>query len=77
MNKNYWLIFVAVVALLAYLKYDYDKRNKEKQRVEQLNQQISDGAASMSNQASKDFNNGYGESLIDGLKEIDISSDSK
>ena len=77
MNKKYWLIFVAVFALLAYLKYDYDKKNKEKQRVEQLNQQISNGAASMSNQASEDLNNGYGESSIDGLKEIDISSGSR
>ena len=45
MKKSYyWFVGIAIVAILAYLKYDYDQREKERQRVEQVNQQVRDAA---------------------------------
>lgn len=78
MKRNWYLIAgVIAIALLFFLKYDYDQREKEKQRVQQLNQQITRGAVSVSDHFSKELNDGYGESGLNGLKEIDISGDPK
>ena len=71
MKKIYWYIIAIVcMCILAYIKYNYDQ--KEQQRVNELNQRIRNDASFMSGNASKELNNGFGESEIDGLKEIKL-----
>lgn len=75
MKKIYFVIAgIVIIAILVYLKCN---ANQEQQRVEQLNQQITNGATSVSDHFSKELNDGYGESGLNGLKEIDISGDSR
>ena len=78
MKKNYyWIIGVVIIALLAFLKYDYDRKEKEKVRIEKLNNDVRNAAESVKQGFNEDLNQRYGKSLIDGLNEINVSGESK
>lgn len=76
MKKSYyWFVGIAIVAILAYLKYDYDQREKERQRVEQLNNGVMQSSNQLNNNIQSDLNNGYGKSTVDGINDINISGE--
>lgn len=77
MKRNWYLIAgVIAIALLFFLKYDYDQREKEKARVEKLNNDVRNAAESGKERFDEAFRP-IGDGLFGDKKTIDINHPGK